>query len=580
LKPLNIALSLIPLLAVAIGMITWVVTLRADLDVTKSDIVSLAASQSDVGPLSERLVVVETHMGSIPDTTNWRNDMSDRVITLESNIEEGYDDSELETQLQNLALENEESVTTIAWIMGEYGPAIEDLRSRELDTDLSDRLAELSREVSTVTARVDGLDISDYGNISSRLGAMETIVDTINGGEIDLTPLVTRIAELEGKVRSLPTSSNRYDDSVISRKIATLEGSISSLQTTVRNLPRGGGTSYDDSILRRQIGTLQSSVSSLESSVRTLRSSSGGTSYDDSSIRGSIRTLTSGLSSLESTVRNLPSGGTAYNDASIRASVSSLQSTLAQLQGQVSSIPTSTDYSSDIATLFTKINGIDSDLNSLSNEINNTAGSGTNEIGDIYIQIQEMKSKLEELSWTLDNNATSGSTTDITYLEGEVAQLKQEMEWLNEGLGSTFDYLFEQLIELQDTVNFLASNPPDNSTGGNNSGTSGSNTSGTPEKLYLSHSTNSNQYNGTYYLSGEYNGFPMWKCEECGATSGQFATTYLFRYPVGFTNSGWVWAVQPIPPSTDWSANSYLDAEWPWESTNWSGDVQSVTITS
>ena len=476
-KPLNIALSLIPLLAVAIGMVTWVVTLRADLDVAKSNIASITASQGDVGPISERLVAVETSIETIPDT------------------------SELELRLQDLAIGNEESSTTITWIMDEYGPAIDDLRNRDLDTDLLDRLSELSREVSTVTARVDGLDISDYGNISSRLGAMETIVDTINGGEIDLTPLVSRIAELEGKIRSLSTSSSKYDDTVISRKIATLEGSMSSLQTTVRNLPRSGGTSYDDSTLRRQIGTLQSGVSSLESSIRSLRSSSGGTSYDDSSIRSSIQTVSSSLSSLERTVNNLPSGGTSYNDAPIQSAVSSVQSTLAQLQGQisslssqVSSIPTGTNYSSDIATLYTKINGLDSDLNGLSNEINNAVGSGTN---DIYDQMQDLQMKLDELSWAVDSNATGGNTTDLSYIEGEIAQIKQELEWMMQGFAETFNYIFEEMNQLQDTVNFLASNPPSGNTSTNNS-TSGGNMPNVPNSLYLSHSTNPNQYNGTY----------------------------------------------------------------------------------
>lgn len=600
-KPLNIALSLIPLLAVAIGMITWIVTLRADLDATKSNIVSLMSSQNDMGLLSERLIAVETSINSIPNTTDWRNDMGERIVAIESIPPisvKPYDDSwlldkfsGLDTAEKNLAIQNEEAMTTITWIISEYGPAIDNLRNRELDTNLSDRLGELSREVSTVAAKVDSLDIPDYGNISSRLGAMEAIVDTINGGEIDLTPLVSRIAELEGNVRSLSTSSNIYDDSAITRQIAALEGSVSSLQTTVKDLPRSSGTSYNDSAIRRQIVTLQSDVSSIESSISSL-SSGGSSSYNDSSLRASIRTLTNNVATLETTVRNLPSDGTTYNDSSIRSSISSVESTISSLQSQINNLNTldgeisslssdvsnlesqisnagvGEDFSGDIALLFSKIVNLDSWLEDIDSKVSET--DGTNEINDLYAKVADLEYEIDMVA----SSQTTTATVDVSYLENDIIGIRGELEDLYDSLGGTFDYLFDELESLQDTVNFLASGSSDNSSGN----TSSSNTTYVPEKLYVDHATNSNQYNGTYVQSGNYNGYPMWKCEECGPTSGQFATTYLFRYPVGFTLSGWVWVVQPIPPSTDWSANSYLDAEWPWEGANWDGDVTYVEI--
>ena len=581
-KPLNIALSILPVLAVAIGLITWVVTLRADLDVAKTDIASLSASQSGVGPLSERLVAVETNVNSIPDTTAWRNDMGERIVAIESvpSISvKPYDDSwlldkfdGLDSSEKDLAVQNEEAMTQIRWMISEYGPAIDNLRNRELDTDLNDKLSDLSREVSTVTARVEGLDVSGYGDIASRLGAMEAIVSTINGGEIDLTPLVTRIAELEGLLKSIPKSSNRYDDSTLRRQVATIQGSISSLQTTVRNLPRSSGSSYDDSTIRRQVGTLQSSVSSLESSVRSLRSSGGsGTSYNDSAIRTTLQAVQRNLASLETTVRRLPtSSGTSYNDSALQSSVSSLQSNLSQLQGQVSTLvsqianqPTAMNYSSDISMLNNQMSSLDSQMSSLQTTVNGLS-SGIDYSG----QIMDLENWLQSLDLKVGELQTTDSTQAIEDLFQELATIYTRFDELEDGLGQAFDYVFQELQSLREDLDALANESDNNNTGNVD----------VPEKLYVTHSTNPNQYDGTYVLTGSFNGFPKWECEECDGTSGQFAIAYLYRHPVGFTASGYVWVVQPIPPSTEWMANSYLDADWPWNGTNWSGDVTSVTI--
>jgi hypothetical protein len=225
------------------------------------------------------------------------------------------------------------------------------------------------------------------------------------------------------------------------------------------------------------------------------------------------------------------------------------------------------DYSDDIDMLLDKINALDSWLEGLDNTVGGMSTGG----GDYSYQIGALEDWIKDLENTLyEVTATSG--TSGTDYSSEIADLQYELEMMNDNLGQVFDYIFDELQRLES--DFLAS-----STSGSSNSGSGAST-GVPEKLYVDHSTNSNQYNGTYVRAGDYNGSPMWECHGCNGTSGQFAVSYLFRYPVGFTASGWVWVVQPIPPTTEWMANSYLDAEWPWESTNWSGDVQSVTITS
>jgi predicted fused transcriptional regulator/phosphomethylpyrimidine kinase len=98
-KPLQLGLSLIPVAIIVIGLIGWVVTLRGNIDAA---------------------------IGSIEELQQSR-----------------YDDSDLMERVQELSVANEEGMTKLAWIMEEYGPAIESIRDRELDTEMADRVSDL-----------------------------------------------------------------------------------------------------------------------------------------------------------------------------------------------------------------------------------------------------------------------------------------------------------------------------------------------------------------------------------------------------------------------------------------------------
>ena len=98
-KPLQLGLSLIPVAIIVVGIIGWVVTLRGNIDSALESIRELQASQ--------------------------------------------YDDTDLVERVQELALQAEESMTKVMWVMEEYGPAIESIRDRELDTEMADRMADI-----------------------------------------------------------------------------------------------------------------------------------------------------------------------------------------------------------------------------------------------------------------------------------------------------------------------------------------------------------------------------------------------------------------------------------------------------
>ena len=98
-KPLQLGLSLIPVAIIVIGLSGWVVPLRGNIDAA---------------------------IGSIEELQQSR-----------------YDDSDLMERVQELSVANEEGMTKLAWIMEEYGPAIESIRDRELDTEMADKVADV-----------------------------------------------------------------------------------------------------------------------------------------------------------------------------------------------------------------------------------------------------------------------------------------------------------------------------------------------------------------------------------------------------------------------------------------------------
>ena len=98
-KPLQLGLSMIPVAIIVIGLIGWVVTLRGNIDSALASIQELRESQ--------------------------------------------YDDTEMVERVQELALQAEESMTLVMWMQEEYGPAIESIRDRELDTEMADKVSDV-----------------------------------------------------------------------------------------------------------------------------------------------------------------------------------------------------------------------------------------------------------------------------------------------------------------------------------------------------------------------------------------------------------------------------------------------------
>lgn len=140
-KPLQLALSLIPVAVIVIGLIGWVVTLRGNIDAALSSIESLQDSL--------------------------------------------YDDTDLTERVQDLALQSEESLTKLMWIIEEYGPAIESIRDRELDTEMADKVSDVVTRQAVVENEMRQImsDHQGFADVLRELGEAGLITERRQYGD-------------------------------------------------------------------------------------------------------------------------------------------------------------------------------------------------------------------------------------------------------------------------------------------------------------------------------------------------------------------------------------------------------------
>jgi len=140
-KPLQLGLSLIPVAVIVIGLIGWVVTLRGNIDSALDSIEELRESQ--------------------------------------------YDDAILAERVQSLSVASEEHMTRLAWIMEEYGPAIESIRDRELDTELADKVSDVVTRQAVVENEMRQImsDHQGFADVLRQLGEAGLITERRQYGD-------------------------------------------------------------------------------------------------------------------------------------------------------------------------------------------------------------------------------------------------------------------------------------------------------------------------------------------------------------------------------------------------------------
>ena len=464
-----------------------------------------------VGIVTGAIPVVGLAIGGVVGGVNFKNTVDLLDVELQRQKEQTASIVEMiPTEYDDRGIRNKiESLN----IPDEYDDGYLTDRIQELDVTI----AEIRTILDNMNLDVEGYDDSDLrGRIAEIEGSISAMsnIDMTSSGDIDIGPLVMRLSSVEGAVDNIKSTLNN-------------------LKSDVRNA-QGSSTRYDDSGLRRLIDGVSSDLSNLERRMGTIASGGTVASYDDSSLRRAIQALESDVQTLQR------AGSTTYDDSSVKKSISELKDDIKSLEKNLNSASTG---SSDprVDTLLKDVYQIKE---------------------DIGYRIAD----LEDMVYHSMNTTSGEKQDDMIYA------MQDELQWTLEQFYFEIEDIRMQLWDLQETVNFLASNPTTSS--GNSGASSGYGTGMEPYVLYLEHAESS--YTGEYFLDGYHNGFPMWVNWDCGTPGSQFEFCYIFKFPVAFTASGWVWVVQPIPPSTAWSANAYVDSEWPWQGT-WDGAVNKVT---
>ena len=464
-----------------------------------------------VGIVTGAIPVVGLAIGGVVGGVNFKNTVDLLDVELQRQKEQTASIVEMiPTEYDDRGIRNKiESLN----IPDEYDDGYLTDRIQELDVTI----AEIRTILDNMNLDVEGYDDSDLrGRIAEIEGSISAMsnIDMTSSGDIDIGPLVMRLSSVEGAVDNIKSTLNN-------------------LKSDVRNA-QGSSTRYDDSGLRRLIDGVSSDLSNLERRMGTMASGGTVASYDDSSLRRAIQALESDVQTLQR------AGSTTYDDSSVKKSISELKDDIKSLEKNLNSASTG---SSDprVDTL----------------------------LKDVYQIKEDIGYRIADLEDMVHHsmNTTSGEKQDDM-----IYAMQDELQWTLEQFYFEIEDIRMQLWDLQETVNFLASNPTTSS--GNSGASSGYSTGMEPYVLYLEHAESS--YTGEYFLDGYHNGFPMWVNWDCGTPGSQFEFCYIFKFPVAFTASGWVWVVQPIPPSTAWSANAYVDSEWPWQGT-WDGAVNKVT---
>ena len=405
------------------------------------------------------------------------------------------------------------------WVPDEYDDSHITDRIQQLDIDLV--------ELRTIITNFDLGESYDDSDLRRRLVELEGAINSLanvemnSNGDVDIRSVIVQVSSMEGTLQGIRSTLTTLDNKITSTKsdMRTLQNQVSTLERS----KSGGSTPvqrYDDTSVKSDIRDLSSSIRTLQSQMSSISSSAGSTSsrtvenpYDDSSIRNDIRQLQNDLKSLQ---RN----STPYDDSSLRIDINTQQNEISMLNERLHSLSSQDTYDPRIDNLLNDVYNIKDDLSNRLSHLEQMINSF-----DISSGLHEFQEQLyEQMSYTLE---------DIYF------QIEDNRT---------------QIHKLYNILNDIDNNSNNNT-----------------EVYMLEVKHKETSYTGTYYLDHYYNSKPVWVNYECDKPGSKFERCYIFEYKPE------MWVIQPLAPSTEWLANAYIYAKWPWEGT-WDGDVKRVKI--
>ena len=391
---------------------------------------------------------------------------------------------------------------------------------------------------SALSTKLTGLAID--------LASLQVEVDSIEVG--DTSALQAQVSELAGQLSAMANIDMTSDDGSVDLgplivRIATVEGSMDSIKSSIDTI-------------KSDIRTMKTDITTLE---RQPTSSGSTRQYDDSELRSRISAVERQVNSIPATNN---SGNTVqrvenpFDDSSLRNDISALQTAVAVLQA-------TPGQSYDDSDLWDRIDDIQWELENMDVSTVSSNTTDTSWLEDLIYQIKdELTWRIDELEWASDNTTTS----DDMYVE----------KWQIENLEYEVFYIQEQVWELQTLINNSSSTSSNNTANPTptpsspNVGRTWDGAWNEPYGIHVNHVDNStnHSYTGDYWLDGYWNGEAVWTNWNCGIPPWDICHIYKYNHTS--------WVLQPSEPGNEWLANAFNDnGVWPWEGT-WSGDVNFV----
>jgi hypothetical protein len=380
-KAIGIVTAGIPIAGILIGGITFGLNFKSDVERTKEVLIEQHAFNISI---EERFAGLDIE--SYDDSLLWLQ--TDTLIAQIDDIDipEGYDDSDINTRLQELAL-----------------------------------------GLTSLQVEVNGIEVGDTSDLqaqvselSGQLSALSSMDMTSDDGTVDLGPLIVRIATVEGSMASVKSS------------IDSLKGDMRTVKSDITSLERKPSSSgdtktienrYDDSDLRSRISTVERQVNSLPTP-----SSGGGTTiqrvenpFDDASLRSDISSLQTAVAVLQASPEQ------SYDDSDLYDRINDIQWELNNLD-----IPTFT--ATDVSWLEDLMYDIKNELSMRIDELEWASDTTTTsddmyaekwlfeelqyEVMHIQEQVWELQTLIDASQTSSNNNTTSNNTTTTTTTSG------------------------------------------------------------------------------------------------------------------------------------------------------------------
>ena len=367
-KVMGLATGAIPIVGILIGGITFGINFKTDVDTLKEDI---------------------THQESVnAEVAEWFDSLPGK-----------YDDTQLRVELNKIGVEVDNLIIPEAYD----------------DSDISTRIQKLALDLTELSAEVNNIEVGDTSNLqaqvaelSGQLNAMANIDMTSDDGTVDLGPLIVRIATVEGSMDGLKSSIDN-----IKSDIRTMKTDI----TTLERQPTSSGSTrqYDDSDLRSRISAVERQVNALP-----VTNNSGTTvqrvenPFDDSSLRDDIASLKTAVAVLQATP------GQSYDDSELWDRIDDMQWELENMNMPSVAGSTDTEWLEEL------IYSVKEELGWRLDELE-WAASDTGSDDDSYAErwmvedlqyevmnIQEQVWELQELAYEYENSQNNNTTSTNT----------------------------------------------------------------------------------------------------------------------------------------------------------------------